>query len=262
MLARLSLVCVIFCFHHHANNSASTRAAQWPAPSPDMTGLVAAGANPLSKGRVPAQSVVLDYSYELLASLPQSFFISCIFTCRRSCFSVTPLSGCSRLFSFCVPVSICSCLSCTPILLRYCLTCFFQYTCISLDPTNNPSLESLQVLDLSQPSLSYDVFATRLSSSHEPSVSREFHSQNPPTRVYSRCSSVIRSQASIVLEGSLQTMKPTCLAENVASSSRSPIRVASHASAARVGASTPIPTYALAAAAGIKHGTMKPNLSR
>ena len=49
------------CFHHHANNSASTRAAQWPAPSPDMTGLVAAGANPLSKGRVPAQLVALDY---------------------------------------------------------------------------------------------------------------------------------------------------------------------------------------------------------
>src|SRR5690242_3841152 len=61
MLARLSLVCVIFCSHHHAANiSASTRAAQWPALSPDMTGLTAAGANPLPKGRVPAHPMALD----------------------------------------------------------------------------------------------------------------------------------------------------------------------------------------------------------
>lgn len=154
------------------------------------------------------------------------------------------------------------CLSCTPILLRHCLTCFFQYTCIPLDPTNNPSLDSLQCLDLSRPSLFYDVFATRLSSFHEPFVFRGFHSQDPPTQVHPRCSSVIHSQAPIVLEGSLQTMRLTCLVENVASFSRSPTRVVSHASAARVGASILIPTYALAAVAGIKHGTTKPSLSR
>lgn len=43
---------------HHT--SASTRAAQWPAASPDMTGLAAAGANPLPKGSVPAQPMAHD----------------------------------------------------------------------------------------------------------------------------------------------------------------------------------------------------------
>lgn len=141
MLARLSLVCVIFCFHHHAANiSASTRAAQWPAPSPDMTGLTAAGANPLPKGRVPAHPMALDRADKCCApSCLKSFFISHVFTCRRSRFSCTPPSGCSRVYLLCGPGCEYDCLSCTPTLLRPCLTCFFVYISTALNPANTPA---------------------------------------------------------------------------------------------------------------------------
>ena len=170
-VARLSLACVIFCFHHHANTSAFIRAAQWPALSPDMTGLTAAGANPLLKGRVPAHPMGADecsapYCLNLSLS-PTNSHVGVVVSV------VTPLPECLRVFLFCGPGCKYDCLSCTPILLRLCLTCFFLYISTALTPTNNPNLDFLLGLDRAQTfTLLPSISQLRLSAFHEPFVPR------------------------------------------------------------------------------------------